>query len=109
MGLDSSNSLAYYCKGLIYHALEDNTNAKIELENLENCNLNDNDNLAKVMLSHLECLLCVNNYKDISFVYFLQKNSDLQLYLFNCFKINYNDFTEFGIINKFNKLMFKGK
>jgi len=74
---------------------------------LENCKLFDlNNNLAKVILNHLEYLLLyVNDYKDN----LLQENLDLQLYLFNYFEINDNDFNVFGIINKFNKLMFKGK
>ncbi len=101
--LNSLNSFVYYCKGLIYYALGNNTNAKIELEN---CKLFDsNDNLAKVLLNHLECLLHINNYKDN----LLQENLDLQSYLFNYFEINDNDFNEFGIINKFNKLMYKSK
>ncbi len=74
---------------------------------MENCKLFDlNNNLAKVILNHLEYLLLyVNDYKDN----LLQENLDLQLYLFNYFEINDNDFNVFGIINKFNKLMFKGK
>ncbi len=101
--LDSTNIFAYYYKGLICYTLGNNTNAKIELEN---CKLFDsNNNLAKVLLNHLECLLYIIDYKDISFIYFLQENLDF----FNYFKINDNDFTEFGIIDKFNKIMFKGK
>ncbi|RIA84922.1 hypothetical protein C1645_831583 [Glomus cerebriforme] len=68
---------------------------------------------AKLDLKHLHRLYEFNYYdsyyksSDISFIYLLQKYSDFWSYLCESYKID-NDFTELGIVDKFNTYMFGG-
>ena len=48
-------------------------------------------------------------YEYISYIYLLREYSDFWLYLFEVYKINDYDLSKLGIINKFNKYMYKGK
>ena len=53
--------------------------------------------------------LFILDEEDISFIYLLPKYSDFWSYLYKVCKINDNDFTEFGIVDKFNKLIYKSE
>jgi hypothetical protein len=49
------------------------------------------------------------NEEDISFICLLQKYSDFWLGLYINYEINDDTFKEFGIVDKFCKLIYKGK
>ena len=48
-------------------------------------------------------------FEYISYFYLLQKYTDFWLYFFEACQIDDNDFNKLGIINKFNKYMYKSK
>ncbi|RGB37963.1 hypothetical protein C1646_756295, partial [Rhizophagus diaphanus] len=58
--------------------------------------------------SEVKLLLNYNNYIRFTNIrYFIQEHPDFRSYLYEVCEINKNDFTEFGIVDEFNKYMYK--
>jgi tetratricopeptide (TPR) repeat protein len=120
--LDSDDNLSriqlYYMKYLRYkNSCEDLKYDYVikQIPNIENNNLlhfirsiiNIEFKKYDIAMEYLSKLFC--NYKDISFVYLLQKYQDSWSYLCKDYETHFFDLTELGITDKFNKYMHYGK